>query len=41
LHDRLRAGCRTVAEELSLEKAVAALERIYAEQHGTGQKSIA
>ena len=32
LHHRLRAGCRAVAEELSLEKAVAALERIYAEQ---------
>ncbi len=32
LRNRLRAGCRAVAEELSLEKAVEALEIIYAEQ---------
>lgn len=32
LRDRLRAGCRVVAEELSIEKAVMALEAIYAER---------
>jgi glycosyltransferase involved in cell wall biosynthesis len=32
LNKRLRAGCRAVAEELSLEKTVEALEMIYAEQ---------
>lgn len=31
LCERLRRGCRAVAEELSLEKTVAALETIYAE----------
>jgi glycosyltransferase involved in cell wall biosynthesis len=31
LRDQLRRGCRAVADELSLEKTVAALEAIYAE----------
>ena len=32
MRNRLRTGCRAVAEELSLEKTVASLEIIYAEQ---------
>jgi len=39
LRNRLRAGCRAVAEELSPEKTVAALESIYAEQSGSGEET--
>ena len=39
LRNQLRAGCRAVAEELSPEKAVAALEGIYAEQGSSGKKA--
>lgn len=40
LRNRLRAGCRAVAQDLSLEKAVAALERIYANQDCAEQNPV-